>query len=345
MKRREDGRMVKSITDPRTGKRLYFYGKSEREINRKIFEYREQAEVGRAFAEVADEWWGEAAERLSPNSIHTYKVAMGRAVDEFGEEPIKTITARDIQLFIKRFSGGDGKPLSRKTVSNQLMVINAVFKHSIVAGDCENNPAQSVTLPKTLKNGKRSAATTNDEEIIKKNIDLWLFPYFVLYTGMRKGEALAITGADIDIEERTISITKSIYFESDVPHVKEPKTEAGKRIVPILDPLLPYLPKLKKDEYLFSAATDPKKPMGYGLFRLRMHKYHEKTGTTFGAHQLRHSYATILFECGVDPKTAQHLLGHAQISTTMDIYTDFREKSAKNIALEISKKIAQKTVK
>jgi integrase len=339
MKRREDGRMVKAITDPRTGKRVYFYGKTEREINRKILAYREKLEDGRTFAEVSDEWWGDTMERLSPNSIHTYRVARERADAEFGDELIKNITARDVQVFIKRFADDGIRTMSRKTVSNQLMVISQIFKHGIVSGDCENNPAQSVTVPKGLKTTKRTAAAETDEEIIKRTPDVWLFPYFILYTGMRKGEALALTGADIDIPNRTITVSKSVYFDSDRPNIKSPKTKAGYRTVPILDPLLPYLPKLKKDEYLFSAATDPHKPMGYGLFRLRMQKYHEKTGTTFGAHQLRHSYATILFECGVDPKTAQHLLGHAQISTTMDIYTDFREKSAKNIAQEINEKL------
>ena len=345
MKRRADGRLTKTITDPRTGKRLYFYGKTEREINRKILEFTERSASGRTFAEVADEWWGDTLERLSPNSVHTYRKAKERAVEEFGDESIKSITARDIQLFIKRFAGCGETAKARKTVSNQLMVINSIFKHAICEGDCADNPAQSVTIPKNLKKTKRSAAKESEEEIIKKNVDLWLLPYVVLYTGMRKGEALAITGADIDMDERTISITKSVYFQSDVPYIKEPKTEAGKRIVPILDPLMPYIPELKDDEYLFSAASDPKKPMGYGLFRLRMKKFHEKTGTTFGTHQLRHSYATILFECGVDPKTAQHLLGHAQISTTMDIYTDFREQSAKAIAEDISKKLANMTSK
>lgn len=343
--KRSDGRLMRTITDPRTGKRKYFYGMTEREINKKIMEYTSSAESGRSFQEVADEWWGETEPELSPNSIHTYKAALNRATDEFSEVPIKDITSRDVQLFITRFAGRGEKAMARKTVANQLMVIGLIFKHGIINNDCDLNPAQSVTIPKGLKTTKRRSASRFDEDIIKANPDLWLFPYFVLYTGLRKGEALALTGADIDMEKRTITVSKSVYFESNKPRIKAPKTEAGYRTVPILDPLFPYLPLLQKDEYLFSSATDPKKPMGYDLFRVRMDQYHKKTNTTFGAHELRHSYATILFECGIDAKTAQHLLGHSQISTTMDIYTDFRREAELEAVRKINAQLSEKVSK
>lgn len=342
LKRRADGRFQKPIVDPRTGKRIFFYGRTERELNRKILEYTEQRKFGRTFAEIADKWWGITMENLSPNSIHTYRVAMERAVEEFGQDRITAITARDVQIFITRFAGTGLSAKARKTVSNQLMVISQIFKYAICEGECDSNPAQSVSLPRGLKSSKRTAASQSDEEIIKKSPDVWLFPFFVLYTGLRKGEALALTGADIDLEKKTIRVTKSVYFESNKPKIKQPKTDAGVRNVPILDPLLPLLPQLADDEYLFSSVKDPRAPMGYDLFATRMKQFHKKTGTTFGTHQLRHSYATILYECGIDAKTAQHLLGHAQISTTMDIYTDFRRAAELEAAQKINEKLSQK---
>lgn len=335
-KRREDGRICKTMTDPRTGKRVYFYGATEREVNRKIMEYQSKVEEGRTFREVAEEWWEDTEGTLSPNSVHTYRVAMHRAVEAFGEDHVKDITARDVHQMIARFAASG---LARKTVSNQLMVIGLIFKHGIVQGDCDGNPARDVSIPKGLKTQKRSAVEASYEDVIKQSADVWLFPFLVLYTGLRKGEALALTGADIDMEKRVIRVSKSVYYESNKPHIKQPKTAAGIRVVPILDPLYEKLPRIAPDEYLFHAVTDVHSPMGWDLFRCRMIEFKRATGTEFSAHQLRHSFATILFEHGIDAKTAQHLLGHAQISTTMDIYTDFRERAEKEAAQKLRDKI------
>ena len=62
-----------------------------------------------------------------------------------------------------------------------------------------------------------------------------------------------------------------------------------------------------------------------GEFLVQWNRYVKESGITCTPHELRHSYATILWENGIDPKDAQYLLGHAQLSTTMDIYTDIRE--------------------
>jgi integrase len=326
--KRADGRLVKTIVDPRTGKRKYFYGDTMREINAKIMEYTEAADVGKPFSKVARDWWHVTEDSLSPNSIHTYDVARRRAVDYFADTPISQIKAKDIQKFLSTFAKKpDGGMMSRKTVANQLMIVSQICKHAVYEGYIDANPALGVSLPKGLKTSKRSSAGKGNEDIIKKTADVWLFPFFILYTGLRRGEALALTGADIDRKEGLIYVRKSVYFQSNRALIKEPKTEAGYRSVPILAPLAPLLPELKDDEYLFPAPTDPKSPMGYSAFNYRIEKYCEITGAQFVPHQLRHSYATILFECGIDAKTAQHLLGHAQISTTMDIYTDFRKQA------------------
>ena len=99
--RRADGRLVKTVVDPRTGKRKYFYGSTMRDINRQIMEYTETAERGRTFSEVADEWWDKIIDTLAMQSVNTYECAMRRAVDHFKDDPVKDITPKKIRAFLQ----------------------------------------------------------------------------------------------------------------------------------------------------------------------------------------------------------------------------------------------------
>lgn len=160
-----------------------------------------------------------------------------------------------------------------------------------------------------------------ETEIVKNSFDctFGLFAYFLLYTGCRKGEALALQFKDINYTTKMINVSKSVYYVSNKAELKLPKTDAGVREVILLTRLADKLPKGKPDDYIF--GDDNGNPMTAKKFLIMWGKYCEETGLTITPHQLRHAYATILFEAGVDEKDAQELLGHANISTLRDIYT------------------------
>ena len=117
--RRKDGLLETTRTDRRTGKRIHFYGKTDREIDQQILEYTSRMETGRTFREVADEWEDFHFPTLAPNTLKGYRPALRRAIDEFGEDPIQKITARDIKAFLVAFARGRR---ARKTVATQLLV-------------------------------------------------------------------------------------------------------------------------------------------------------------------------------------------------------------------------------
>ncbi len=331
LKKRADGRYVKKITDPRTGKTKSFYGKSEREINRKILAYTGQAEKGRTFAEIAEEWWSETEPRLALQSVSTYRPAMDRAVVHFGEFSIKDITPRDINLFLKSLAAA----YAQKTLSNQRMVINLICDHAVLQNDIVYNPCSSVSPPKGTGKTKRDAASEADEQIVKDHADEWLFPFFALMSGMRKGEILALTWGDIDLARNLIHVSKSLAHDGNTPFVKTTKTAAGVRIVPLLAPLKEHLVKIRgaaKDTDIIFADGAPGKYFTAKRYDTMYKKFRESTGATCTLHQLRHSFATVAFEAGVPAKTIQEVLGHKQLSTTMDIYTDFREKAVAEAA-------------
>ena len=327
--KRKDGRLVQSIVDPVTGKKKYFYGKTKAEINKKILEYTEQKAESRLFSVVAKEWSDEEFPKLAVQTLKGYKPALEKAVARFGSMRITEITPKDVTCYLQDLAAiGYGA----KTVSNYRIVVNRVFTYALVSDGLTHNPCASAQLPKGLGKKKRSAASKSDEQKVLESADIWLFPFFALMTGMRKGEILALQWKDIDFNLNRISVTKSVGHQADRPFIKEPKTEAGCRVVPLLPALRDELLKRKgkPDEYIIS--DDGVSPLTDRRFITLSTRYRRETGVSATAHQLRHSFATIAFEHNVPAKTVQYTLGHRQLSTTMDIYTDVREGAIRDAA-------------
>lgn len=333
---RPDGLLETTRTDPHTHKRIHFYGHTARDIDVQIMEYATRQENGPHFSTIAKEWWDVHSLTLAPNSLKNYKPAYRRAVDEFGDTPIRQIVPRDVKRFITAFARGNR---ARKTVSTQLLVCNLIFSYAVESGAIEVSPSTHIKVPANLAVTHRSAASETDEAIVKKSAGVWLLPTFILYTGLRRGEALALTWGDVDLENDMIHVTKSLYHEGDRPHIKAPKTAAGIRSVPLLKPLRDVLPPSgEPGEYIFSVDGGTS-PLTNRKYQTLWEHYVAATGITCTAHQLRHSYATMLYECEVDIKEAQDLLGHSTAAMTMDVYTHLRASRRQETISKINKKL------
>lgn len=326
MTKRKDGLWQETIT--MNGKRKFFYGKTKADVLRKISAYQEKEQAGKTFDEVADEWWEEHEKHIAFYTARSYKPAVIRAKEAFGNTPIKDILPSQISKEIKTFS----KTYADKTVRTQLMMYNLIFKYAVEMGYILINPARDLSVPANLPKKKVSMPSSGDIQKVKNSIDctFGLFAYFAMYTGMRRGELLALTWNDIDLDNRTITVNKSIEHINNVPHIKPPKTKSGNRTVPILDKLFNVLEKIEsKNGYVFSNSKGEliTETQWQRLWEL----YTKESGISATAHQFRHAFATMLFENNVSEKDAQEILGHAQLSTTMDIYTDIREERKKRV--------------
>lgn len=321
MYQRPDGLFEKIITID--GKRIAFRGKTESEVNRKIVEYGEKKENGPFFPEVADAWQEEHYKELEYNTFRCYDKAIERAKDFFSDSYIKDITPADVDRYIKYLAA---QRYASKTVSNHLSVLNMIMVYAVVHNIVLFNPAEQISTPRGLKKTTRRAPTDQEIEVIKRNVDkpFGLFYYFILYTGARRGEALAIQFKDIDRKNKLIHINKSVYHVSSRAEIKMPKTEAGVRTVPLLDVLAEKLPNGSPDDYLFGG----KRPMYKSQIQRAIDAYQEMTGLDITPHFLRHGYATILYDAGIDVKTAQKLLGHADYQMTMNTYTHISNSRA-----------------
>lgn len=318
--KRADGRYQKKIVID--GKPKYFYGKTKKELNQKIIAYNVELEKnkgGKPFNTVADDWYSDCMNVVTWNTYNGYRSKKNRASDYFSDTPISSITLTDVNDYIKSLPTSWAK----KTTKDYVSVLSCIFEYALKIGYINQNPVSNVTLPKGQKTSHRRSVTKEERHIIETQwdkVDNGLIPYFFLYSGLRRGELSALTWKDIDFKNKLINVNKSVYWIGNVPHIKTPKTESGIRKAILLDCLAEKIKPLKgKPEALVFGYNG--QIFGNSHLTRIFEKYCKETGIKVTPHMLRHSFSTILFEAGLAVKDIQDILGHAQYSTTMDIYT------------------------
>lgn len=304
------------------GHRKAFRGRTDREVDQKILAWQSQMQEKTLFSAVADAWWEEKEPTVAYNSTKNYIPAIRRAKEHFGDRPVSKITASDINIYLRDFSR---RGYSAKTAATQLQIIRQILDYAAIHDMIPANPASVVKTPRGMPRVYRQAPTTAEIEKIKsmRSTREGLLPYLIYMTGCRYGEALGLRWEDVDRGKKLICICRSVYFVGRTPNIKTPKTAAGSRCVPLLDALAEILPN-KKTGYIFSddgGKTPMNKTAADNLYK----SFKLAAGVSMTAHQIRHGYATALLDAGVEPKVAQTLLGHAQLATTMDIYTHVRD--------------------
>lgn len=332
MKRRADGRFQKRITlsNGKT-KLLYSSAGSEREavkdFNRQMLTLENERRCSLNFDRVADAWANERFPTLQNNSLKLYRPCKKEAVDYFGDAPISEISASNVKAYLDLLND---KGFAKKTIKERFAVLKQIFNFAIENEYIEKSPCFTLKLKfsSSASSVKRQAATSEEEERIRcasNAIPFAFFAKFLLFTGCRRGEALGLTAKDIDFTNKTVSINKTVEWVGNNPQIKDqPKTAAGNREIPLPEVLIDELQKRGKQHFIFENSDG--KILSNSQVTRQWRKFQEEVGVSCTPHQLRHSYATMLFDAGIDVKTAQKWLGHTDIKTTLDVYTHLSEQ-------------------
>lgn len=342
------------------GRKRKFRSRDPEQLHQKILDAENAPPPVPTFRNIAEEWQDDKWPQIRPKTQECYTSPLRRAIDEYGDQDIRTITAADINRIILRMKN---QGFASQTVKDQKAVLNMIFNYAIAHDPpyLQLNPCAAVKVPRGLPKTKRSApeesVITTIVNAAEQNVPFSLFPLLLLFTGCRRGEALALTWGDVDFKAKVISVNKAFTFQYGKAVLGDPKTFAGVREVPLLSVLSAHLtrPADAEDGDLifhapcgkaYSESTFKRHWRQYcldvGLFKRTPVPRQDKDGQpyewirldpTLTPHQLRHAYATLIFESGTDAKTAQSWLGHADLLTTQSIYTDLRaEKAKKEIA-------------
>lgn len=341
MKKRADGRWLKVKTID--GVRVSFYSTAKTEkqalkdIEAQMLAYSENnRERKHKFKILAENALDLQSQGIAYNTIECYTHAL-KHLKPFFELNIEDISPAMVQQLIdnmvKKYDYSFSSVAKTKVVFGLILDYAIVHEHLPLV-----NFVRSIKIPKTVKKGKVTAPPDEVTSIIINNankVDFGMWSMMLLCTGLRRGELTALRKKNIDFDKNEIDIKNAVEFISNSPHVKDtPKSDASIDTVPLLDILKPHLEDLckglKPNDFIFGGE----KPLTKAQIDKRLKKYCNTIGHSFTGHQLRHAYAKLLYKAGVDVKTAQRLLRHADFATTMNIYTDFdNEVTTKSVGI------------
>ena len=345
-------------------KRKTFYGHTRLEAERKRDAYLMRLNGQHRPDLLLSAWVDEylAIYRNAVNSAYTasYNVPYNRLKNALGTRPVSSIRELDLQRFLSSLAG-----MSYSTVRTQLQVLRRVFKKARKNGLIADDPAEDLVLPAYTRGTHRALTRAEIDLILKywnapgNYAGLWVL--LMLFCGLRRGEMMALEWSAVDLDAHALTVRQVAVIDGNAARIEaRAKTKAGLRTLPIPDILYNALAAVP-DRRGFVCLSAHGKPLtesavSRGLERFnsivnraaagqplsqpghRTDKAPEPPPTfAIRYHDLRHTYATFLFESGVDVKTAAYLLGHADVSVTMRIYTHLSEqkKAASTTALTV----------
>lgn len=325
---------------------------------------------GVCFAEYAVDWIKTYKTRCSKNTFNAYAAIVNHAIEHIGSMHMKEITKTDIQ---KLFNLLEGKGSS--SIKKYCMTINSIFETAVHDGAMLRNPCFSTIRPKG-NTGTHRAITDEERRLIHASVghhDMAAAAMIMLYAGARRGEVIAFDSKrSVDWENKRIHIAEAVSFTGNQPVLGMPKTSAGVRSLPIFLPLSPVLKEIdgyaltRKNGDIMSLSAFERKWESYIVYletqmngchkrwygKTKEHKKILSQGgklkpwkdCTIRPHDLRHSFATMLYDAGVDIKTAVKWMGHSDEKMIMQIYahlTAEREKrSETSVALHVENLIS-----
>ena len=165
---------------------------------------------------------------------------------------------------------------------------------------------------------------------------------------MRRGELLALRWDDLDFATGKLRIDKQIYPVSGKLILNEPKTKAANRTIILPPAMVELLAEYKKgvfSELMFPSRIKPEQPIDPGYVRKRLQVILERAGCKrVRFHDLRHTFATLSLENGMDVKTLSTIIGHVSSATTLNTYTHITDEMRRKAALNIDQGIAKAEV-
>ena len=238
---------------------------------------------------------------------------------------------------IQSYYGKACETLSAQTVHHQHRVLSQSLKYAVRQGYLGRNPAEMVDPPSPRKKVMRTLTPGEVEVLFENAQDNYYYPvvYTAVSTGLRQAELLGLRWRDIDLDMLSISVSQVLYKRRGVCEFKEPKTSHSRRRVAMTPKLALFLKEYRAeremlyqqlgkeftlDDLVFTSVEGkPIDPCVLTHAFGRMARQVGLEGVRF--HDLRHTFASLMFLRGAKPKVISEALGHSSVAFTMDVYS------------------------
>lgn len=316
------------------------------------------------FKELAELWYTTHCFGLSYNWMKQVSSNINHLCRFFGNDEISEIKpyrVEEVLNSLSRYNPNTKKGASKRLLKAISNTVNQIFEFAVENDMIVKNPACKAykVIPKNAPTKTVTSITEYQRELVMM-IDhpAKIAAILMMFMGLRTGEVLSLKWNDIDLNELVINVRTSCERVASNKYSIKFGTKNGKcRKVSIPSSVAEYLERQKlnsiselvvnKDGRLHTPTTWKRTwksyqfSLNYAVYKERCKKLgvepknkYSPTGipdmnVRFNAHQLRHTFATMLYLSGVDVLTAQELLGHADAKTTLNIYTDLDKKFKK----------------
>ena len=306
------------------------------------------------YKELASLWWESYKHTVKPNTqLNVRRLLDNHILPLFGSYKLDKLTTPLIQNVVNKLADKTNKGEEGAFLYyDSLHALNKrILQYGVVMQAIPFNPAREVILPRNTQKAKREKVKHFENQELKKFLDyldslnLNKFRYyyentlykFLLATGCRINEALALSWSDIDLDNAVVHITKTLNYKQET---NSPKSKTSLRDVDIDQATVSMLKqyrlrqtkeawKIGKSESVVFSDFIHEYPNNRTLqTRLRTH-FKRANVTNIGFHGFRHTHASLLLNSGIPYKELQHRLGHSTLSMTMDIYSHLSKENAK----------------
>jgi len=284
---------------------------------------------------------GYVAPNLAPSTAETYRfIATKHILPRLGNIVLTALRPQAVQgLYSDKVKSG----LSNASVQKIHNILHKCLENAVKTGLIMRNPLSAVECPKIQRREMTTMNETDIHLVLDRARDTEYYPlwYTLIFTGMRRGESLALKWADIDLLMLKISISKSMSYIGTAPEgkriqFKSPKTAKSRRYISITPSNAVVLRehyqaqnKIKQslglqlltDNDLVFATYDGKPYLPNSITHAWIKLVRRCGLPGRRLHDCRHTYASLLLRQNVHPSVVANQLGHASVKTTLDIYS------------------------